>query len=116
MHIRNYILTIFTTLTAAMTMAVSLPVCSQELANQDTLVADDSLAVDTIVNNDPEWYVAPMTHDLSRAPRRAAGACPKDSVRTFNVDSVLESVVHVAPPSSERKNPFPRSCEAAFGS
>ena len=93
MHIRNLILTIFTTLTAAMTMAVSLPVCSQELANQDTLVADDSLAVDTIMNNDPEWYVAPMTHDLVRAPFRApAAACPIDSVRTFNVDSVLESV------------------------
>ena len=93
MHIRNYILTIFTTLTAAMTMAVSLPVCSQEIANQDTLVAVDSLAADTIMNNDPEWYVAPMTHDLVRAPFRApAAACPIDSVRTFNVDSVLESV------------------------
>ena len=54
---------------------------------------DDSLAVDTIVTNDPEWYVAPMTHDLTRAPFRApAAACPIDSVRTFSVDSVLESV------------------------
>ena len=74
-------------------LAVSLPVYSQELANQDTLVADDSLLTDTLANNDPEWYVAPMTHDLTRAPFRApAAACPIDSVRTFNVDSVLESV------------------------
>ncbi len=93
MHIRNLILTIFTTFAAVLMLAVSLPVCSQELANQDTLIADDSLAVDTIMNSDPEWYVAPMTHDLARAPFRApAAACPIDSVRTFNVDSVLESV------------------------
>ena len=93
MHIRNLILTIFTTFAAVQMLAVSLPVYSQELANQDTLIADDSLAVDTIMNNDPEWYVAPMTHDLARAPFRApAAACPIDSVRTFNVDSVLESV------------------------
>lgn len=54
---------------------------------------NDSLLTDTIVTNDPEWYVAPMTHDLTRALFRApAVACPIDSVRTFNVDSVLESV------------------------
>ena len=93
MHTRNYISTVFTTLTALLMMVVSLPVCSQEMALQDTLLVDDSLAVDTIVTNDPEWYVAPMTHDLTRAPFRApAAACPIDSVRTFNVDSVLESV------------------------
>ena len=93
MHTRKYILTIFTTLTALLMMVVSLPVCSQEIALQDTLLVDDSLAVDTIVTNDPEWYVAPMTHDLTRAPFRApAAACPIDSVRTFSVDSVLESV------------------------
>ena len=93
MHTRKYILTFFTTLTALLMMVVSLPVCSQEIALQDTLLVDDSLAVDTIVTNDPEWYVAPMTHDLTRAPFRApAAACPIDSVRTFNVDSVLESV------------------------
>ena len=93
MYTRKYILTIFTTLTALLMMVVSLPVCSQEIALQDTLLVDDSLAVDTIVTNDPEWYVAPMTHDLTRAPFRApAAACPIDSVRTFNVDSVLESV------------------------
>ena len=93
MHTRKYILTIFTTLTALLMMVVSLPVCSQEIALQDTLLVNDSLAVDTIVTNDPEWYVAPMTHDLTRAPFRApAAACPIDSVRTFNVDSVLESV------------------------
>ena len=93
MHIRNLILTIFTTFAAVLMLAVSLPVYSQELANQDTLVADDSLLTDTLANNDPEWYVAPMTHDLTRAPFRApAAACPIDSVRTFNVDSVLESV------------------------
>ena len=94
MYTRKYILTIFTTLTALLMMVVSLPVCSQEIALQDTLLVDDSLAVDTIVTNDPEWYVAPMTHDLTRAPFRApAAACPIDSVRTFNVDSVLESVL-----------------------
>ena len=93
MHIRNLILTIFTTFAVVLMLAVSLPVYSQELANQDTLIAVDSLAVDTIMNNDPEWYVAPMTHDLARAPfRTPAAACPIDSVRTFNVDSVLESV------------------------
>ena len=93
MHTRNYISTVFTTLTALLMMVVSLPVCSQEIALQDTLLVDDSLAVDTIVTNDPEWYVAPMTHDLTRAPFRApAAACPIDSVCTFNVDSVLESV------------------------
>ncbi len=81
MHIRNLILTIFTTFAAVQMMAVSLP------------AAVDSLAVDTIMNNDPEWYVAPMTHDLARALFRApAAACPIDSIRTFNVDSVLESV------------------------
>ena len=77
-------------------MAVSLPAAVDSIA-ADSLAVDslavDSFAVDTIVNNDPEWYVAPMTHDLTRAPFRApAGACPIDSVRTFNVDSVLESV------------------------
>ncbi len=93
MYTRKYILTIFTTLTALLMMVVSLPVCSQEIALQDTLLVNDSLLTDTIVTNDPEWYVAPMTHDLTRAPFRApAAACPIDSVRTFNVDSVLESV------------------------
>ena len=93
MHTRDDISTIFTTLTALLMMVVSLPVCSQEIALQDTLLADDSLVVDTIMNNDPEWYVAPMEYALVRAPHRApAAACPIDSVRTFNVDSVLESV------------------------
>ena len=64
----------------------------------NTEVARDSIAVDTIVADpDPEWYVAPISYDSVvarfKAPRRAAAAnCPIDSVRTFNVDSVLESV------------------------
>ena len=96
MHIRNLILTIFTTLTAVQMMAVSLPAAVDSIA-ADSLAVDslavDSLLTDTLANNDPEWYVAPMTHDLARAPFRApAAACPIDSVRTFNVDSVLESV------------------------
>ena len=72
-------------------MAVSLPAAVDSIAADSLAV--DSLVADTIMNNDPEWYVAPMTHDLVRAPFRApAAACPIDSVRTFNVDSVLESV------------------------
>ena len=64
----------------------------------DTEVAGDSIAVDTIVADpDPEWYVAPISYDFVvarfKAPRRAAAAnCPIDSVRTFNVNSMLESV------------------------
>lgn len=58
MHIRNLILTIFTTFAAVLMLAVSLPVYSQELANQDTLAADDSLAVDTIMIKTPNWHTS----------------------------------------------------------
>ena len=46
------------------------------------------------VNEDPEWYVPPITSEMNRAPRRAVAAstCPVDSVRTFDTDSILTEV------------------------
>ena len=69
----------------------------------DTEVAGDSIAADTMVADtivadpDPEWYVAPISYDSVvarfKAPRRTAAAnCPIDSIRIFNVDSVLTAV------------------------
>ena len=76
-------------------MVVAMTAVSARVSAQDEVLSieDTVLVSDTIVNNDPEWYVAPLEYSLVRAPKRTAvSACPIDSVRTFNVDSLLESV------------------------
>lgn len=90
----RYIEMILVTIAVVVMTAVSTRVCAQEIAIEDTLINEEEVFVaDTMVNNDPEWYVAPVDRTTIRAPKRtAANACPIDSVRTFNVDSVLESV------------------------
>ena len=87
-------------LVAAMMMIAGM-VSAQEVEGFESAeIADTLIAnVDTVeVDPDPEWYVAPLNYDsvMARhnAPRRAAAAnCPVDSVRTFNVDSILTDVV-----------------------
>ena len=89
-YMRMNVTNIFITMMVVVMTAISARVCAQDevLSIEDTVLVSD-----TIVNNDPEWYVAPLEYSLVRAPKRAAvSACPIDSVRTFNVDSVLESV------------------------
>ncbi len=74
--------------------AVSTRVCAQENAIEDTLINEEEvLAADTMVNNDPEWYVAPVDRAIIRAPKRAAeGTCPIDSVQTYDVNGNLTHV------------------------
>ena len=90
----RYIEMILVTIAVVVMTAVSTRVCAQEIAIEDTLINEEEvLAADTMVNNDPEWYVAPVDRAIIRAPKRAAaGTCPIDSVLTFNIDSVLTDV------------------------
>ena len=70
--------------------------CSLSLwANETPVSSIDSVSVDTVLNPDPEWYVAPLTRDSLRAGKRAlvaATSCAIDSVHIFNEDSVLTGV------------------------
>ncbi len=96
MRAHIHIETILMTFAAAICMAVATPVFAQDLA-QEVVLSDSVSAetVDTIINPDPEWYVAPLTRDSVRAGKRAlvaANACTIDSVQIFNVDSVLTGV------------------------
>lgn len=67
---------------------------SLEVEVADTIVvpAPDTVVVE--VNDDPEWYVPPISWDVNFVPRRAVAAstCLTDSLRTFDVDSVLTEV------------------------
>ena len=95
MRAHKHIETILMTFAAAICMAVATPIFAQDFA-QEVEFADSVLVeeVDTL-NPDPEWYVAPLTRDSVRAGKRAlvaAADCTIDSVQTFNVASVLESV------------------------
>ena len=79
-----------------LTLIVLAGTASAQEANE-WAVATDSVVMDTIVaDSDPEWYVAPIPFDSvmtpRRAPRRATADCPIDSVRIFDVDSVLTEV------------------------
>ena len=82
-------------------MAASAVIMATEIATETATDspgnAQDSIIVsapDTVTEEpDPEWYVAPLVRESLRAPRRAAAAtCDIDSIQTYNVDSVLESV------------------------
>ncbi len=70
--------------------------CSLSLwANETPVSSIDSVAVDTIANSAPDWYVAPLTRDSLRVGKRALVAsapCSIDSVQIFNEDSVLTGV------------------------
>ena len=70
--------------------------CSLSLWAEQTPVSSiDSVSVDTVVNPDPDWYVAPLTRDSLRAGKRAlvaATSCSIDSIQIFNEDSILTGV------------------------
>jgi hypothetical protein len=85
---------ILVTIAVVVMTAVSTRVCAQENAIEDTLINEEEvLAADTMVNNDPEWYVAPVDRAIIRAPKRAAeGTCPIDSVQTYDVNGNLTHV------------------------
>ena len=87
---------ILVTIAVVVMTAVSTRVCAQEIAIEDTLVNEEEvLAADTMVNNDPEWYVAPGIPRSLRAPKRAtAQNCIVDSILSFNVDSILIETTH----------------------
>ena len=70
---------------------------NETIAADADIIGIDSMATDTIIADpDPEWYVAPIPYDSVFGPnktlRRATAGCPIDSVRIFNVDSVLTDV------------------------
>ena len=89
----RYIEMILVTIAVVVMTAVSTRVCAQEIAIEDTLINEEVLAADTMVNNDPEWYVAPVDRAIIRAPKRAAaGTCPIDSIQTYDENGNLAHV------------------------
>ncbi len=90
----RYIEMILVTIAVVVMTAVSTRVCAQEIAIEDTLInEEDVLVADTMVNNDPEWYVAPVDRAIIRAPKRAAaGTCPIDSIQTYDENGNLAHV------------------------
>lgn len=67
---------------------------SPELEVSDSIVVEVNDTIEVDLNNDPEWYVPPISREVNLVPRRAvaASACLVDSVRTFDIDSVLTEV------------------------
>ena len=89
----------FLALCCAVTLSANETTNADELNN----IAEDSVQIaDTdmpVVQEDsvPDWYVAPIPYDSIFSHRRmvwraAASTCKKDSMRSFNADSVLIEV------------------------
>ena len=79
-------------LISLLSVCLFLPVWAESDAESYEVEGADTIMVE--VNEDPEWYVPPITSEMNRAPRRAVAAstCPVDSVRTFDTDSILTEV------------------------